>query len=496
MSDILNFCRPEEVGVHPEWVIDYVNSINGIRKMCHSFLMMRGDKVFAEGYWKPFHKDHLHRMYSVSKSFVSAAIGMLCDEGKITLNDKIVDYFRDQLPEDGNVHPWIAEMTIRDMLMMASCYNKTTYYHEKENWIRTFFQSPDGPAHQPGTIFRYDTSATYTLNVLVERITGKTFLDYMKDKALREIGFSEDAWCIESPEGYTWGGSGILCTTRDLARFASLFAHGGIVGGKRYLSEQYVKEATSKQIEDLEPGVPGDACSGYGYGYFIWRARDNSFVFHGMGGQLAVIIPHKDIIFTCTSDTQGDEDGYHGIIDILFDTVINRIDSDCIENDNNAYSKLNALVSGLEVNLPAGENSSPLMEKINGVTYKLGENQMGISDFTFEFNGNAGMLTYNTDRGIKHFPLCLGRYAETVFPETHYSGKRIWTPKGEGYRCLNAAVWTAPDTLLVRTYAIDDHYGNISAVFTFKDDKVSLNMSKAAEWFFDKYTGSAEGFRA
>ena len=496
MSDILKFCRPEEVGVRPEWVADYVNTLNGMRKMCHSFLMMRGGKVFAEGYWKPFHKDWLHRMYSVSKTFVSAAIGMLYDEGKIKLDDKIVDYFPDQLPTDGEVHPWIAEMTIRDMLMMATCQKTTTYSNDKVNWIKTFFQPPHEPDHRAGTLFRYDTSSSYTLDVLVERLTGKTFVDYLKDKGLRELGFSEDAWCVEAPEGYAWGGSGVECTTRDLTRFAMLFAHGGVVDGKRYLSEQYVREATSKQIENLAPGAAPDACTGHGYGYQIWRARDDSFAFLGMGGQMAVIIPSKDIIFTCTSDTQGDADGYHGIIDILFDTVVNRICENNIPADDDAYAKLNALLSGLEVNVPAGEVSSPIMDSINGTTYKLGENKMGIAEFTFEFNGSAGMLTYNTNRGIKRFPLCLGRYADTVFPETHYSGRRIWTPKGEGYRCLNAAVWTEPNTLLVRTYAIDDYFGNIAAKFTFDGDKVSVNMTKTAEWFFNEYTGTAEGCKA
>ena len=79
MADILQFARPEEVGVRPEWVSDYVRRMNATGKMCHSFLMMRHGKVFAEGYWKPFHKDWLHRMYSVSKSFVSGAVGMLID---------------------------------------------------------------------------------------------------------------------------------------------------------------------------------------------------------------------------------------------------------------------------------------------------------------------------------------------------------------------------------------------------------------------------------
>ena len=93
MSDILQFCRPEDAGIHPAWVEDYVNEINRRRKVQHSFVMARGTRVFAEGYWKPFHRDWLHRMYSVSKSFVSAAIGMLADEGRISLNDLIPNTF-------------------------------------------------------------------------------------------------------------------------------------------------------------------------------------------------------------------------------------------------------------------------------------------------------------------------------------------------------------------------------------------------------------------
>lgn len=134
MADILQFCRPEEVGVMPEWVTDYVREMNSRHKMCHSFLMMRHGKVFAEGYWKPFDKDGLHRMYSVSKTFVSAAVGMLVDEGKIKLSDRIADFFPDQL-EDG-IHPLIAEMTIEDMLKMATCHKYNSYNgHELASYV-------------------------------------------------------------------------------------------------------------------------------------------------------------------------------------------------------------------------------------------------------------------------------------------------------------------------------------------------------------------------
>ena len=135
MSDVLQFGRPEEAGVRPEWVEDYVKELNRRGKMCHSFLMLRHGRVFAEGYWRPFHKDWLHRMYSVSKSFVSAAVGMLIDDGRLRLTDKIVDYFPEQRP----VHPRIEEMTIRDMLMMATCHQYSTYNGGDMDWLHTFF---------------------------------------------------------------------------------------------------------------------------------------------------------------------------------------------------------------------------------------------------------------------------------------------------------------------------------------------------------------------
>ena len=162
MSDILmNVCRPEEVGVSSDWVADYVRTLNARRKMCHSFIMMRHGKIFAEGYWKPFAQDKMHRMYSISKSFVSCAIGMLVDEGKIRLDDKIIDYFPDKLPE--KVHPYVAEMTIRDMLMMATCHNSTSYRRLTMEWLSSFFNPYKEPDHRPGTVFNY------VLNIFVTK---------------------------------------------------------------------------------------------------------------------------------------------------------------------------------------------------------------------------------------------------------------------------------------------------------------------------------------
>ena len=84
----------------------------------HSILMSRFDKLFLECYWEPFTADTPHRMYSVTKSFVSIAIGCLLDDGLLSLDDPIIRYFPDKLPPV--IYPWLEKQTIRDMLMMCT----------------------------------------------------------------------------------------------------------------------------------------------------------------------------------------------------------------------------------------------------------------------------------------------------------------------------------------------------------------------------------------
>ena len=105
-------------------------------------------------------------MYSVSKTFVSTAIGLLVDEGRISLDDRICDYFKDQLP--ANPHPYLLNTRIRDLLMMASPYTTNTYHRYAKDWTWTFFNTE--PSHPSGTISQLNTSATFILDVLVERL--------------------------------------------------------------------------------------------------------------------------------------------------------------------------------------------------------------------------------------------------------------------------------------------------------------------------------------
>lgn len=494
MSDILQFASPCEAGLDPELVLNFLDDIEERKLMVHGMVLISHGKVCAEGYWKPFDKDFLHRMYSVSKTFVSAAIGALIDEGKISLDDKIASFFPDKVIDtpEKPLSPYMKDATIRDLLRMETPQNESTYGFSDSDWLATFFEKE--PSHPAGTFFRYDTSGTYTLDVLVERMTGKTFLEYLKEKALLEIGFSKDSYCIEAPEGYAWGGSGVMCTTRDLARFAMLVENDGKFNGKQLLPADYLREAKKRQIDNAPYGY-FTVLSGLGYGYQIWRICDNGYAFEGMGGQLALVWPDKDFIAVFTSDMQGHPMDYNGLVEALRYQVLNKLPVAKVAPKPEKEAELAKRLASLEPPIPNGVAHAPFEKELNGKYYVIDKNSMGLGlkRIRFLFDGDDGVLEMETEHGMRKIPFGLGHYVLGDFPETHYSGLRIRQPYGKPYREESVATWVEDKKLILRTYVIDKYFGNLVATFGFKGDEVGIFINKYAEDFMNEYPGMAAG---
>ena len=76
---------PEKCGLSSKYIIEFIEKLEKCELSNHSLILARGDEIIFEGYWKPFDKEFLHRMYSVTKSFLSLAIGFLEQDGLINL---------------------------------------------------------------------------------------------------------------------------------------------------------------------------------------------------------------------------------------------------------------------------------------------------------------------------------------------------------------------------------------------------------------------------
>lgn len=131
---------PEQVGISSQHVIDFLDELERADVCMHSVLLIRHGKLAAEAYYAPYTADTPHRMFSVTKSFTSLAIGLLAAEGRLSLDDRIVDHFPEKLPEAG-AHPYINQITIRDMLKMATAHASTTYKRTSDpDWVKSFLQ--------------------------------------------------------------------------------------------------------------------------------------------------------------------------------------------------------------------------------------------------------------------------------------------------------------------------------------------------------------------
>ena len=467
---------PEAVGISSQNIKDFLQKIRDKKICMHSILMIHKGKVIYEEYAKPYTADYLQRMYSVSKSFTALAVGFLEEDGLISLDDKIVDYFPDMAGED--CHPLIRETTIRELLMMTGPFGTLKGFNRNDpNWTANYFKKI--PTYPSGTLFCYDTSGTRVLTALVERLTKKPYIEYLKDKCLRELGFSENSWCIKTPDGFSHGGSGLMATLRDMARFGILLMGKGVVNGKRYINEKFITDAVSPLTFNDSEYVP--IRTHEGYGYQIW-CMEKGFALKGMGSQQVICVPEKDFIFCCTGDTQGNRIHYEGLYDYLFFDIIDKISP-----VKEAEDKLTLDFYALN-----GRKYIPLQDKINNVTYKLYENKMEISDLTLSF-GEESKLILNTPRGKKEIKFAMGEYIEGTFPETHYSGEVLTVPVNREYKCKTCGAWVSDNQLLIRSYIIDDYLGNLTITIGFKGNKIGLKMVRNAEFFLEEYEGSTGG---
>jgi hypothetical protein len=123
----------------------------------------------------------------------------------------------------------------------------------------------------------------------------------------------------------------------------------------------------------------------------------------------------------------------------------------------------------------------------------LEENRMNISDIKFDFNCDTVTINYTNATRNHTIQSGVGKYVTGEFPEKHYFGRKIGVAKGSGYRYKASGAWFNDDTFMIYLYIIDDYFGTLKINVNFRDDKITLAMSKVAEWFLDEYSGIAVG---
>lgn len=499
MNTTIKTALPIDAGIPAGSILRFLDRLEHYQVNMHSMLLYRHDKLAAEGYYAPYKADTLHRMFSICKTMNALAIGLLEQEGKLCLDDKITEYFPDKVPAD--VHPFIAAMTIRDLLMMRTCHAATTYkYDLKKEWVESFFTT--SPTHKPGTVFHYDTSAAHVLCVLVERLTGMPMLDFLKEKVLRKIGWSEASYVLLNDFGDSQGGSGLMATPRDLLLLGKLLMQNGAFGGEQLLPAEFVKEMTSNLTPNAVTG--GVISEAQGYGYQLWCTRHDGFVCYGMGGQLAICLPKYDMILVTTADTQGCGGGNDLIYNSFYEEILPTLDT-CPKTPDGEQAdaallqkKLSSLAltplqkwcrtsfqnrsqaSSKDTHGVSFLDAATCAANINQKSYCLADNSQGFTSISLSFTKTEGTLHYRYKEQDCCIPFGLHNCVPATIPLYHMN-------------CAASGVWLSEDTFYIKVHIIDTAIGSLHFEFTFGEDDVTIFMKKIEETMFREFSGHLYG---
>jgi CubicO group peptidase (beta-lactamase class C family) len=484
---------PESVGIARQDILDFIDELEQKHVPMHSFLLYSGGRIAAEGYYTPYTKDSLHRMFSISKSFTAVAIGILEADGQLSLSDPVIRYFPDKVPAD--VHPWIAEMTIEHLLMMRTCHASTTYKNAAADWVGTFFTTP--PTHKPGTIFHYDTSAAHVLAALVERLTKMPMLDFLKER-LTELSLSQESYMLTDPDGVSMGGTGLVATTRDLLKFGCLLLSNGNINGKQLVPAAFILRATSCLTETIVTApLPSEAC---GYGYMIWKNERDGYVCYGMGGQLLMVFPEKKTIFITTADTQGIAGGNQVIYDAFYRRIYHNLGSNAPSTESGNESTDAQRMFQKRLSELAIAPLSPYMDRKKwdvltacadwegAQTYRItapsGSEIVSVfTYFSFLFDKNgSGTIRFGLDQKDCELRFGVGKMETGIFPvyDLAYAASGAWLDE---------------HTLYVRFHIIDRYVGSVHMQFYFGDNDVTIFMKKVEESCFWEFNGHFYGIK-
>ena len=477
---------PEQAGISSRLVAQFIRSLNKRGLAMHSVLLMKGDKIFGECYWKPFCQDQIHRMYSQTKSFVGVAIGLLEEDGLLDLDEKIHTYFPDKFTRQ--LPPYLEQLTIRQMLTMQTAGTTPSWFRFPEATDRTaWYLEQNRGDHPAGMYFHYDSNGTQVLSSLVERLSGMSLLEFLKERIFRHLGTFQNAQILKTRNGDSFGDSALVCTTRDMASFGRFVMNYGTWEGKRLMNEGYLRTATSRLVDNDRTGF--DGAFSQGYGYQIWRVP-GGFAFNGMGAQLTLCLPEQDLIFSCTGDNQGFAAAKDLILSAFYEWIAEQMGAPLPE-DPEAYGALRELTENQELVCLQGETASEFARKIDGKTYVCQENPMGIERFSLEFTEDGGVFHYTNGQGDKHLPFGLGKNVFCKFPQAGYADEHAALPGPEGhyYDCAVSAVWAEPQKLKLKVQIIDRYLGNFLATMAFREDRAMIVMAKTAEHFLTEYEG-------
>lgn len=464
---------PESQGIPSRALLALLKAYDERLRYPHAFVFRRHGHTVSETAWAPYGLDIPHQLFSLSKSFTSSAIGIAVAEGLLSLDDRILSFFPEY--DTPAVGPRMRKVTLRHLLTM-SCGHAECPAHRflaadpACDLVRSFLELE--PVYEPGTKFAYNSLGTYMLSAALRRRTGQNLSDYLLPRLFEPLGIGPVYWEKCRRHGTDMGGWGLWLSTHDIAKAGQLWLDFGRWQGRQLIPEDYVREATSWQIQN-GPSTWPDWVQGYGYQF--WQCQQRCIRGDGAYGQFIVMDRRRDTVFAFHSAI-GD---LQEPLTLLWDTLLFAMSDAPLPEDPEALAELRAFESSrrtpsasLAGPAPSGPDlaSAPLPSR----TWQVSANPMGLRTLSLAPAGDGADITLVFADRTARFHASSGALAESTTE---------LVDAGHAIPVYADLAWTAPDALrivaippgMVTRFTLD---------FTFHADNTADLSFDSWLWFF------------
>jgi CubicO group peptidase (beta-lactamase class C family) len=438
---------PEEEGVSSEKILAFLDAAADGNFEVHGFMLMRNQRVVAEGWWKPYRSDRPHMTHSLTKSVLATGVGMALDEGRFSLDDPVVSFFPDR--DRGSWSDNLRAMTVRDLLTMQSGHGEETsganWRQITTSWVDEFLKIP--VPHPPGSHWVYTSAASYMLSAILTMTTGLTAEAYMRPRFFEPMRITNYSWDV-SPEGYSTGGNGLSWTTADSLKLGALYAAKGNWKGRQLLSENFVTDAA----QGLSTGP---------YGYHWWMGENGAYYALGLFGQFCVVFPQYNAVLAIFSGI----DGGKRLLPLIWEHFPAAF-------QKTAPAPLAQRCRELSLMVPL---ASPVQAGRTGkMRYAITENDQGVTAVSFSFQEGCCEYSMSDHRGEHRIKAGIDQWLEQ---DTSMTGHRLH----HGYqpdkiRVTALARWRDADTLEMTWQFVETAFRD-TVLCVFSGDTVVINRS-------------------
>jgi len=280
------------------------NTVQGAGANC--LVIEREGRVVGEWYWQGFAPRSLQEGFSTTKSVAATLVGIAQDEGLLSIDEPASVYITEWKGTASE------SVTIRHLLSNVS----GRYFDVLTDYAQLAFLEQDksgfaialSQQNEPGERWVYNNAAVQTLEVVLERATGKSVATYAKEKLFNPLDMNSEL----SLDGVGNAGlfAGMQTNCRDLARVVRLYMNGGAIDNRSIVSSSFVADALapSSDLNEaygylwwlnrrglVQSSVQGSARSGVS---LLAGIGEDVFYASGACGQVAMGFPDVDLVVT------------------------------------------------------------------------------------------------------------------------------------------------------------------------------------------------------